>query len=133
MTLIDWRKREIELVKARYGNGAIETGPQLEWVQIRGWKLPAGWNKTETTVMVLVPPGHPVTPPDNFYADNDLRLASGNPPSNASPDQEVGGKRWLLFSYHVEAGDWKAHSDPLRGHNLLTFLEGIARRFQEPN
>jgi len=123
----------LELVKARFANRTVEAGPQIEWVLISGWNLAPGWNKSETTVLVLIPPGYPVTPPDNFYADHDLRLAGGTLPSNTSPDQSSLGRTWLLFSYHVEAGDWRPHSEPLRGHNLLTFLDGVTRRLREPN
>lgn len=127
--MIERRKEEFELVEAEYGE--IEVGPQLEWLVVKDWPLPAGWNKRKTAVLILIPPGYPVTPPDNFYTDNDLRLTGGKPPGNTSANQNHLNKQWLQFSYHVESGDWHAHTDLLQGHNLLTFLNGVGKRLEE--
>lgn len=125
------RKREFDLIAAQYG--ATEVGPNLDWVLIKRWSLGPGWNQSETSVLVLVPAGYPVTPPDNFYVDSDLRLANSQVPGNASPNQSVIGRPWLQFSYHIEGADWRPHADVLQGHNLMTFLAGVARRLSEAN
>jgi len=128
--MTDRRERELELVKVAYGE--LEIGEELDWVIIKKWPLPSGWNKTETPVLILVPSGYPVTPPDNFYTDNDLRLANGGMPGNSSINVSQLAKPWLQFSYHVEGADWKPHVDILQGHNLLTFLKaGVSRRLSE--
>jgi hypothetical protein len=124
-------KQELKLVETRYGE--LEIGPNCDWFVIKRWRLGAGWNKNETPVLILIPPGYAVTPPDNFYTDNDLFLSSGGEPGNTSRGQTHAGRLWRQFSYHVEAGDWQPHADPLHGHNLLTFLAGVAKRLAEPN
>lgn len=124
-------RRQDELCLIMRKLGEVEYGQNLEWVIIRHWLLPPGWNKTATSVLVLIPPGYPVTPPDNFYADNDLRLSGGSQPGSTSLDSMQLGRPWLQFSYHVEAADWRPHSDVLQGHNLPTFLDGVARRLGE--
>ncbi len=45
--------------------------------------LPAGWNRTETTVQFVLPPAFPSAQPDCFYTDTDLRLASGSQLGNS--------------------------------------------------
>ncbi len=128
--MIERRREEIRLIEAEYGE--VEVGPNLDWLIIKRWPLPSGWNKGESAVLIFIPPGYPVTPPDNFYTDNDLRsVGSTQPPGNTSPDQSQVGRSWLQFSYHVEAGDWQPHADVLQGHNLLTFLVGVRRRLSE--
>jgi Prokaryotic E2 family E len=130
--MFERRERELELVKAEYGD--LEIGEKLDWVIIKKWLLSNGWNKTETQVLVLIPPGYPVTPPDNFYTDNDLRLLNGGMPGNSSVNASQLERLWLQFSHHVEPEDWKPHADVLQGHNLLTFLKiGVARRLSEAN
>jgi hypothetical protein len=119
---------EATLVEAVHGQ--IETGPDLSWFIITCWALPHGWSKPQTQVLILVPSGYPVTPPDNFYVDEDLRLAGGAMPGSTSPDSQA-GRQWLRFSYHIESGDWKPHADPEKGHNLLTFLTGVGKRLKE--
>lgn len=127
--MIERRKKELELIKAQYGE--LEVGPNLDWFIINRWKLPAGWNKAETRLLILIPAGYATTPPDNFHTDNDLRLKGGAQPGNTSADADLVGRKWLLFSYHVEAGDWRPHADPLKGDNLLTFLQGVEKRLSE--
>jgi hypothetical protein len=129
--LSDRVRSELELVKREFGD--LEVDPTLGWFVIKGWKLPPGWNRQETNLLVQVPPGYPTTPPDNFYVDEDVRLASGALPGNTGYGHELAGRRWLFFSYHVEGGDWRPHAEPLRGHNMLTFLRGAQARLSELN
>lgn len=124
-------RREIALVEREFGE--VELGPNLDWFIVRQVSLESGWTKKATQILILLPGGYPTTPPDNFYADPDLRLTSGSVPGNANPDQTAAGRSWLLFSYHVESPDWKPDPVPENGHNLLTFLHGVARRLREAN
>jgi hypothetical protein len=123
------RMQEFALVEAAYGE--MERSPSLDWFVIKHWPLPPGWNKRETAVLVLIPSGYPLTPPDNVYTDADLYLADGRIPGNADGVIHHNGHPWRQFSYHVEPGDWQPHADLLRGHNVLTFLEGVAQRLAE--
>lgn len=128
--MTDRVKQELKLVEAQYGE--LELSPNFDWFVIKRWTLLPGWSKAETKVLVKILSGYPVTPPDNFYTDNDLRLAGGSQPGNVSPDQSLIGRQWLQFSFHfVEPSDWQPHADPLQGHNLLTFLQGVAKRLSE--
>lgn len=122
-------EEELKLVKHRYGE--LEVAPGGEWFIIDEWQLPPGWNKPAVSVLVLVPPGYSATPPDNFYTDNDLRLANGGVPGNASSNQVQAGRQWLQFSYHVDAATWRPHAQVLKGHNLLSYLDGVGVRLQE--
>lgn len=124
-------RRELELVERMFGE--LELGPNFDWFIVKRVSLGPGWSKTGTQLLVLLPGGYPTAPPDNFYADGDLRLANGSAPTNASPDQQVGGRVWLLFSYHVDSGDWQPDPVPENGHNLLTFLQSVIRRLAEAN
>ena len=127
--MIERRKEELKLVEAQYGE--LEVDPNVEWFIVKRWQLGPGWSMAETPVLVLFPPGYPVTPPDNFYTRNELRLSSGGQPGNTSPNVTQAGRTWLQFSWHVEGGDWQPHAEVLRGHNMLTFLEGLSRRLAE--
>lgn len=120
---------EYKLVEAQYGE--LELGANLEWFIVKTWHLPPGWSKPVTVLLVLIPPGYPVTPPDNFYTDNELQISGGTQPGNTNPNQNLAGRQWRQFSYHIEGGDWQPHAEPLKGHNLLTFLIGVEKRLSE--
>ncbi len=127
--MIERRNLEFKLVADLYGE--LEIAPDLSWFVVKNWRLPAGWNKHETALLVQIPPGYPVTPPDNFYTDHDLFLSNGGQPGNSSAGQSLVGRQWRMFSYHVESGDWQPHAEPSKGHNLLTFLQGVTKRLLE--
>lgn len=119
-------KREIALVKSVYGD--VEVDADLRWFVIRRWPLVAGWNKQSTRLLVLIPSGYPITAPDNFFTEPDLAVQGGGAPGSTSGPVQHANQPWLQFSYHfVEAGEWQ----PDKGDNLLTFLEGIAKRLKE--
>lgn len=120
-------KRELALVAEAYGD--LDVGPDLRWFVIKRWPLVQGWSKEHTRVLILIPPGYAVTPPDNFHTDPDLTVKGGGQPGNTSTGQPISGQQWLQFSYHIEASDWQ----PENGHNLLTFLGGADRRLREVN
>jgi hypothetical protein len=118
-------KRELALVIACHGE--LEVDSDRRWFIIKQWPLIRGWNKEQTRVLVLIPPGYAVTPPDNFYTDPDFAAKGGAQPGSTSTAQPINGQQWLQFSYHIEASDWQ----PENGHNLLTFLGGVDRRLRE--
>ena len=84
-------------------------------------RLPSGWNASETTVRWVLSPAYPAAQPDCFFADLNLRLASGAMPSN-SGIQQLGNEQLLWFSWHVQS--WRPGRD-----DLLTYLRFIERRF----
>jgi len=126
--LLDRRRQEIELLRRKYVS--VTCSDSLDWIRFEGFNLPPGWNRNKTCVLVLVPAGYPVTPPDNFYVPIGLRTALGNPPSNYTESQSLLGEQWGQFSLHVD-GEWKPSADHLQGDNLLTFMLGVERRLKE--
>lgn len=98
---------------------------------LRGHRLPPGWSHEETDVLIEVPDQYPSTPPDNVCARGDLTLAGGGLPANNQGYREIGGQRWLQFSYHVEPADWRPDSDITRSSTLTEFLYGALTRFEE--
>lgn len=89
-------------------------------------ELPNGWTKSSVKVKFIAPVGYPLARPDCFWADSDLRLASGAMPKNTAINQipQIGGQH-LWFSWHVAS--WNPNSD-----SLLTYLYVIKRRLQDP-
>src|SRR2546422_8750721 len=109
MNPADRLRAELALIRQMYGE--IEIGPGNAWFVVARFPIPPGWNKTETPLLVLVPSGYPVTPPDNFYVANDLRLAGGGEPGSASANQSQAGRTWKMFSWHLDAV-WQPSRDP---------------------
>jgi hypothetical protein len=121
--------QEIELLRKRYGQ--VEHGPNLDWVLFREFPLPSGWNRGKTPLLVLISPGYPATPPDNFYVATGLRTAQGAMPGNYSENQTVLGEQWGQFSFHAQGWSPAAKFD--EGDNLLTFMLAVEKRLREVN
>ena len=129
--MLERRLKEIDLLRKKYGE--LEHGANIEWVIFKSFKLSSGWNCEVTRLLIIVPPGYPMTPPDNFYVEPRLKLASGSGVANYSEPVSQLEQTWGQFSYHVDSSDWKATEDILSGHNLLTFMLGVEKRLSELN
>lgn len=128
--MLERRLEEIELLRKRYGS--IEHDPKVEWILFKEFRLPAGWNREMIELLIIIPPGYPTTPPDNFYVAPGLRLASGAEPTNFSKGVTHLGRQWDQFSYHI-AGQWKPAASILHGDNLQTFMLKVIDRLKELN
>ncbi len=126
MDLID---QQFEDIKKAFS----EAGPKLERrsdntsvVEIPNFPLPGGWSAPTTSILFILPANYPHGKPDCFWADASLRLASGQPPANSTPNNSHGGpEQRLWFSWH--ASSWNPNMD-----SLLTYVNVIRRRLQDP-
>ena len=124
-------KRELELVAQRYGE--LQLAEDLTWVVIKRFALPKGWSTHVTRLLLMIPPGYPATPPDNFAIDADIELVGGGEPGNLAGRIAHAGREWMQFSWHVVGGPdgWAPLAEIEQGDNLLTFLLGIESRLAE--
>ena len=125
-------RREIELLKKKYGT--VEYDPDISCVVVKNILLPDGWNSNQTDILIKVPQGYPTTQPDNFFVDSTLRLSNGQMPNRAPQEENIGGRIWRMFSFHVNGeGEWQPDAQVENGHNLLTYIEGVKGRLSEPD
>jgi hypothetical protein len=123
-------ERQFDRVKERYPSASIAPLPSgSALVTIPEVPLPNGWSAINTTIRFLVPVGYPGPPPDCFWADRDLLLATGAQPqaSNVTviPETNIAG-RW--FSWHVVQGqaNWSPNRD-----DLMTFVVIVLDRLRQ--
>lgn len=129
--MLERRQKEIELLRKKYG--PLEHGQNLDWILFKEFPLSLGWNGEKTPLLILIPPGYPITPPDNFYVPVGFRLASGAVPSNYSEPATHLGQQWGQFSFHADQNQWRPSGDLLEGDNLLTFMLQVEKRLKEAN
>ncbi len=131
--MIDRRRHEIELLQKKYG--VLEVGSSLNYVLFKEFRLPEGWNREYIELLVLIPGGYPITPPDNFYVTPGLRTKAGSNPGSYSEGQNHIGRIWGVFSVHVNTNTWSPLADNLlEGSNLLTYIITVVeKRLSEVN
>jgi hypothetical protein len=120
-------EEQFEVLRTSVSEASLEKLPDgTHLVVVQGVRLPNGWSKKAVDVKFHVPAGYPFAKLDCFWADPDLRLASGANPmntgSNAIPHV---ASPHLWFSWHV--GTWNPNID-----NLLTYFYVIRRRLSDP-
>lgn len=126
-------QNEVKILQRQYPD--ISHGKSYEWVIIRGFNLPDGWNRKTTDLMLEIPPlpRYPAVPPDNFYVTEGLRIAeNGAQPTGYKEGIEKYGKKWGQFSWHID-GEWHPATKPEDGDNLLTFVLNAEQRLKEVN
>jgi hypothetical protein len=98
-------------VQRRHANASFESTPEGHRILIvPSVRLYPGWSRDEVSIRIVVPAGYPHVKPDCFYTEADLRLASGQEPTNSTQQPVLGGQyRW--FSWHL-AG-WNPTQDTL--------------------
>lgn len=103
----------------------VESSGGAQWVIVRGVELPPGWNQQSTTIVIRIPPGFPVAAPDCFWADGNLRLASGVMPRSTGVNADYGGTEpRLWFSFHVQK--WNPNLD-----DLFRYFNVIRNRLEQ--
>jgi hypothetical protein len=118
---------QFEILKGYEPNASLQKLPDgSHIISVLDVCLPTGWSKKSTEIKFLTPVGYPIARPDCFWTDNDLRLSNGNLPQNTAfnPIPNVLGNQ-LWFSWHLAS--WNPNND-----NLLTYLNVIKRRLQDP-
>lgn len=113
----------VQRLRARYGSAEVRAvNGSGTLISVPAISLSAGWNKSSTSIHFLAPAGYPYSKPDCFWADADLRLASGALPQSANVQAVPGlGTPALWFSWHTD--HWNAGRD-----DLLTWIASIKER-----
>jgi len=122
---------ELVLLRSRFAD--TEYRPEGRWVRIPIWNLPAGWSSLSIPLVFLIPVEYPGAPPYGIYVPSGMRF-NGNVPNNytdTAPTQPPFGGTWGIFSWTTQDGVWHAAADLSKGSNLLNWVLGSQRRFEE--
>lgn len=94
-----------------------------QFLVISDFELPRGFEPNRVELLIKLPPGFPDAAPDMFWVFPAVRTAAGNLP-RATSNENLLGKTWQRFSWHLAAGAWKPGISELRD-----FLRCIHSRF----
>jgi len=93
-------------------------------IVIYGYPVPAGYTKSETDLLLRLPPSYRAGRPDMFWTDLDLLLATGQVPEQAQTTERIDGIDWRRFSWHPSS--WNPATD-----NLFTYLAFVDSRLSK--
>lgn len=99
------------------------TGSQII-VVFEQYRLPKGWNKSDTRLLIISDISYPNSKLDMFWVDHDVRLADGRIPQAGGTFETYLNQQWHRFSWHVQK--WNPAMD-----NLVTYLETVNARLRQ--
>jgi hypothetical protein len=106
---------------------ALDVSEDYQWVLVRGFRLPPGFNAYDAEVLLEMPHDYPSTPPgvsSRVYLPQSLRF-HGRPLQNLNPGTTPGWGTWAWFCYQWIA--WNPHRD-----DLAKFVEMIRADLTNP-
>jgi hypothetical protein len=127
---------EGELLSFRFPGVRVGVDPQAGtgWCFIPNFSLPAGWSQSSSNLLIMVPAGYPMVPPDKFFIERGLRDARGRSVGHYFEEQggynPYAGRGWAWFCYHIRSGAWRSTARPLDGDSLLTYANVIYQALQ---
>jgi len=90
-----------------------------QWVILRDYALPHGYNQVRTDVAIRIPQNYPIAPLDMFYMYPNLARADGQAIGALSP-LAIEGKQYQQWSRHRTASNqWVPGEDNLATHIVL--------------
>ncbi len=115
-----------DLVEAGIDSARVTVHAQpggWSFLVISGYEIPCGFQPGTVDLLVKLPPGFPDAQPDMFWVQPAVKTASGTLP-RATCTENILGRDWQRFSWHLAGGAWKPGVSTLRD-----FLRCIAARF----
>lgn len=88
-------------------------------VVVRSWKLPAGYDRAESDLLVRLPAGFPDVAPDMWWLAPAVRLASGAEVQATQVAEFHVGREWQRWSRHFQPGQWRSGVDGLESYLAL--------------
>lgn len=101
----------------------VRTDGAMVCVLLPNWKLPAGMNAAETTVLLRLPAGYPDVAPDMWWCSPAVRRSDGSIIQATEVEEQHLGRGWQRWSRHFAAGQWKSGIDGLESYIALMNAE----------
>ena len=121
-------EEEIQLLRARYP--LLEYHSEGNWVRIKDYKLPPGWNQSTTDVAFQIVP--PPAAPYGIYAASGLLFNAQKPNNYSDPANNVPFPgQWAIFSWAPGDGEWCPAQTAAAGSNYVMWVVGFRERFRE--
>lgn len=94
------------------------------FVLFEHYPLPRGWNKEETSLLLITDVSYPNSKLDMFWVDPDLLLQGNKVPQAGNSIETYMNRRWRRFSWHVRK--WNPAVD-----NVRSYLHTVDARLKQ--
>lgn len=122
-------EEELQLLRTRFPD--LEFFQNGNWVRLRRYPLPEGWNRQTTDVafQIVAPPQGPY----GIYVPAGLQFRGSKPNNYTEPATNLAltEETWGIFSWTFGDGEWQPATTAAGGSNYLNWALGFAARFAE--
>lgn len=98
---------------------SISLEANMTCVVFPGYKLPPGYDRGASDLLLRLQPGFPDVPPDMWWFNPAIRLANGRVVQATEVTERHLGKDWQRWSRHFNAGQWRSGIDSLESFLAL--------------
>lgn len=104
----------------------ISSDANMICVVIRNFRLPEGYETTQSDLLLRLNPGYPDVPPDMWWFDPPVRLTAGRVIPATDCTEQYLGHSWQRWSRHFGPGQWRSGIDSLE--TFLALIRGELQR-----
>jgi len=98
---------------------SVSSEANMTCVVFPGYKLPNGYDRATSDLLLRLQPGFPDVPPDMWWFSPTIRLADGRMVQATEVIERHLGKDWQRWSRHFNAGQWRSGVDSLESFLAL--------------
>jgi hypothetical protein len=110
---------DAEYLSTRSAKHEVSAERGMTCLVLQGFPLPPGYDRTEADLLVRLPAGYPDIPPDMWWFDPPVRLASGASAPATEHSESHLGRTWQRWSRHLKKEQWQSGVDGLESFLAL--------------
>jgi len=111
---------------------SVSSEANMTCVVLPRYRLPAGYDRDQSDLLLRLNPGFPDVQPDMWWFDPAVRLRDGRVIQATDVTEHHLGRTWQRWSRHFKAGQWRSGIDSLESYLALIRRE-LERCVQCPN
>jgi hypothetical protein len=104
---------------------SVSSEANMTCIIFPGFKLPPGYDRQASDLLLRLLPGFPDVPPDMWWFNPAIRLADGRVVPATEVTEHHLGRTWQRWSRHFNSGQWRSGID-----SLESFLALIRRELE---
>jgi Prokaryotic E2 family E len=98
---------------------SVSMEANMTCVVIPGYRLPAGYDRATSDLLLRLQAGFPDVPPDMWWFSPAIRRSNGTVIAATEVIERHLGKDWQRWSRHFNAGQWRSGVDSLESFLAL--------------
>jgi hypothetical protein len=88
-------------------------------VVVKSWRLPVGYDSSESDLLLRLPAGFPDVAPDMWWFAPAVKLSGGAVVPATEVVETYLSREWQRWSRHFQAGQWRSGLDGLESYLAL--------------